>query len=56
MEELGGFEKGKRLVIGVYVPNDVSSPAYMVLNTPSHVHSLLFKRTPLSLTTLIKIF
>eukprot|EP00731_Ephydatia_muelleri_P017855 Em0010g953a len=22
MEELGGFEKGKRLVIGVYVPND----------------------------------
>ena len=26
MEELGEFEKGKRLVIGVYVPNDVSSP------------------------------
>ena len=24
MEELGGFEKGKRLVIGVYIPNDVS--------------------------------
>ena len=36
MEELGGFEKGKRLVIGVYVPNDVSSPAYMVLNIPRH--------------------
>ena len=22
MEELGGFEKSKRLVIGVYIPND----------------------------------
>ena len=30
MEELGGFEKSKRLVIGVYIPNDdVSS---LVLN------------------------
>eukprot|EP00731_Ephydatia_muelleri_P030198 Em0021g721a len=29
MEELGGFEKGKRLVIGVYVPND-ESPVHVI--------------------------
>ena len=44
MEELGGFEKGKRLVIGVYVPNDVSSPAYMVLNIPRHMYIPSFSK------------